>query len=387
MKKDIVFICILGIIFALFIQVRTSGAGSSDFLAYWSASHLVVSGGNPYDHKSLSDLEQSVDPQLGAQGEVFLNTWNPPWLLLLFVPFGLLPYHIAALLWVFCNTLIIGLAIILAWRICTGDNKSRWLLYVFLACYIFGVTIAYLVIGQITALVLIGLLSSIFLIDREQDFLAGASLLLITIKPHIVYFFFLILLVWIIQNRRWKIIAGLAVAVAVPLIAYWIIDPGWIADYVSLLRSMPYSLIYTSTLGSFMSALFNIKIFYFLGILLLLLIRPLLQVLKDEGWLTVLNISLLISLPLSPFGFTFDQIVLLPAIIQVIAWIVTNQLPAKISRIVLACMAAFYLATYWMLSINGLEYYWFFLVPLAFLPIYLVSWKQSQVSPKVAYGS
>jgi hypothetical protein len=387
MKKDILFICVLGIIFSVSIQLRTPNSHVSDFLAYWSASHLLITGSSPYDHTALSALEQSINPDLASQGEAFLNTWNPPWLILIFTPFGLMPYKIAELVWTFFNTVLIGLALIISWQMSSKASSSRGILYVFLACYIFGETISYLVIGQITSLVLIGMVLSIFLIDHHLDLLAGFALLLSTIKPQVSYFFLIIMLIWIIQNRRWQIIEGLAIAASSTLIIFWIVNPGWVTDYIILIKSMPYYAIYTSTIGSFMASLFNIRIFYVMAIILIFLIKPILIILKRDGWLTAMNISIIISLPLSPFGFNFDQILILPSIVQIIAWLSTNQLSKKITRIILGCLASFYLLVYWLLSINRLEYYWFFIVPIAFLPIYIISWKKRRENLKLSYGS
>lgn len=387
MKKNIIFVCILGILLPILIQFYKPGAGQGDFLAYWSASHLLISGNNPYDHSSLSTLEKSTTSGTDSQGEMFLNTWNPPWLILLLAPLGLIPYQLSALVWMFCNTVIIGLTLILSWQICTGIQASRGILVVFLAGFLFGVTISYLAIGQITALVVLGMVLFVWWQDHHSDRLAGAALLLTTIKPQISYFFLLIVLIWIIRSRRWQIIMGLIYVTLFSLAVFWIIYPSWVHDYFLLIKSMPYSSIYTSTIGSFMASIFHTKVFYFSAVILLFFVKPIIRFLEKAGWFTVMNIALLVSLPLSPFGFTFDQIVILPSIVQIIAWLWNQQIPAKSSKIIIACLVLFYLFVLRLLSINGLEYYWFVIIPIIYLPVYLITLKISHRSQKLSYGS
>jgi hypothetical protein len=375
MKKNIIFIFLLGIILTPLFQVVDLNAGKDDFLAYWSAAHLLVTGGNPYDHSAMNSLEKSVRPELVSDGDFFLNAWNPPWLLLLFAPLGFLSYPIAVPVWIFCNTVLIGLALIISWRMCTGNESSKGILIVFVAGYLFGETIAYIAIGQITVLVLLGMLLSIWWLNHQKDILAGAILLFTLIKPQISYFFLLIVLIWIIQNRRWKVILGFVIALLSSLIIFWIIDPGWLNNYITLINSMPYTLIYTSTFGSFMASLFHTNIFYFSVLILIFCIKPLLRILEKAGWYTAMNISVLISLPLSPFGFTFDQIIILPAIVQIISWLWQRRFRIKTISLIIVSLLLFYAFVIKMLSINNLAYYWFFIIPVIFLPIYIIPWK------------
>ena len=380
MKKNIFFIAILGIIFAVTFQVFNPKSRQSDFLAYWSAAHLFISGGNPYDQSAMSILQQSIMPEEFSHGGTVINAWNPPWFILIFSPLGGLSYSSAISAWVFVNTLLVGLALIITWQMCGAIQNSRGMLIVFVVGYLFGETIAYLAIGQITVLVLLGMVLSIWWSNHHFDLLAGAVLLLAFIKPQISFFFLLIFLLWIIQHKRWKIIVGFIIATLTSLIIFWIVIPNWVSDYINLLSTLPDFYNYTSTVGSFVESIFHIKFFNYSAILLLFFIKPIIRILEKDGWLTAMNISLLISLPLSPFGFSFDQIVILPSIVQVIAWLWSRQLSTKISTLVIGSLIVFYAVVLKLLSINNLEYYWFFIVPLLLLAIYLIPWKYTHVS-------
>jgi hypothetical protein len=385
MKKNIIFIFILGILLTIFIQFYNYGTGAGDFSAYWSAAHLFITGDNPYDQVAMTSLQQSISTEGYSQGGSSLNVWNPPWLILILAPLGVLPYKIAFLTWFFCNTVVIGIIIIISWQMCAGTQRSRGILITFIAGFLFAETLSYLVIGQITGLVSLGMVLAIWWLDHKVDLLAGAVLLLTLIKPQISFFFLLILMIWILQNRRWKVIIGLIIALSTTLIIFWIIDPSWIKDYFSLISNLPYSSTYTSTFGSFIASIFHINIFYFSALILILLIKPFLHIVRRDGWLTTMNLSLLVSLPLSPYGFSFDQIVILPSIVQVIAWLWNYKLSTKVTVIIIISLMLFYTLDLKMHAIPKLENYWFFIIPIVFLAIYIIPWIMSHKSRNLSY--
>jgi hypothetical protein len=102
---------------------------------------------------------------------------------------------------------------------------------------------------------------------------------------------------------------------------------GVVSSYIRLLSSFPIQGFVTTTLGGFISVEYEIKIFRFVGLLLFPLIFPLLKLIEREGWLPAINIALLVSIPLSFYGFCFDEIMLLPAIGQMVFWVVRKELP------------------------------------------------------------
>ena len=375
MKKDLFFIVSLGIILTLIIPMFLREKGGGDFLAYWSAAHLFTDEGNPYNQAEMRQLQQQTSPDRFVNNDGFINAWNPPWLILILLPVGILPFSIAFPVWVFCNTFLIGLALLISWKLCVGDQRSWGIIFVFLTGFLCVDTISYLAIGQITSIVLLGIVLFIWFLDRNLDILAGIAILFATIKPHISYFFLIIVFIWIIQNRRWKVAIGLILAALISLAIFWVIIPSWLTDYISLLNNLPFNLLYTSTFASLISDKFNISIFKFLPILLIFLIKPLLQIIRREDWLTAANMVLLVSIPLSPYGFNFDHIVLLLSIVQIIAWSSKNEIPRKYTYFIFVGLVVINLIIAKMLSIDGLEYYWFFWIPIPLLGIYLFAWK------------
>ena len=54
----------------------------------------------------------------------------------------------------------------------------------------------------------INVLLALCLIKNKRDFAAGVCLLPLTVKPQISYMAFILLLVWVIKERRWKVFTG-----------------------------------------------------------------------------------------------------------------------------------------------------------------------------------
>src|SRR5438132_1359620 len=222
---------------ARFQAIGPDGLYLQDFVEYWAAGHLNASGQNPYDSELMGEVEQVVRPYLGQE----VMMWNPPWTLTLVMPLGLLACHWAHLIW-----LIVSLTILLAgadwlWRFYGGILRYRAIAWFIVLS--FTPTMLVLEMGQITPLILLGLIgflyfqarnpkeneprmehgsntdsitcsvrvSSVAASDfgfRTSDFLAGACLVLVAIKPHLVYLIGLAILAWAIDRRRWWVLVG-----------------------------------------------------------------------------------------------------------------------------------------------------------------------------------
>jgi hypothetical protein len=58
------FYLFLGLLLTVVIVASVPGGGKQDFLRYWAATHLLVSGGNPYNGSDLRSLQKATQPDL-----------------------------------------------------------------------------------------------------------------------------------------------------------------------------------------------------------------------------------------------------------------------------------------------------------------------------------
>jgi hypothetical protein len=366
------FTIFIGLFLSIYIYAPPMGA--QDFSRYWSASRLLITGENPYDSHALLILQKENCPKLKFSDKYIAEAWNPPWLLLSITPLAIFPFELSVRLWIFLNIFLLAIALFLSWRMVVGLNLQRFFYLVFYAGFLFGNTWIMIQLGQISSLVLISLILGVLFIRKEKDILAGVVLFLTTIKPHLVYFVLFVILIWSIRNRRWKIWAGMAIAGFSSSFIVWLIYPDWLEVYIQKLFQMPYFNVYCSTLGSFIASFAGINYFRYIGILLLPLAFPLSKLISKDGWLTAINLSLTVSIPISPYGFSFDHVLLLPAVIEMIVWCVKKEIPPPIACITGLGLIITYGALFWMIG-QVLEYYWFFWIALALSILYLVAWR------------
>jgi len=369
------FIISLGLILAIISHVYAPTIGSSDFIRYWSASRLLITGGNPYDGESLRTLQRVNCPGLRIYEKDVAETWNPPWLLLIMIPLAILPFYLAVRLWIILNIFLTIMPLLAVWRMAMKSRYQSLFPLVLGAGVLFGNTLILIQMGQISSLILTLLILSIFLIQKEKDWLSGATLFLTTIKPHLVFLVLLVVLVWSIRERRFKILAGMIITCLLSFFIAGIFFPDLLTLYKKNIFHLPYFEIYSSTLGSFISSFMGIKVFHYVGVLLLPLAFPLSRLISKEGWLTTINLALLISIPLSPYGFCFDHVLFLPAVIEMITWIIKRELPISVAWGTGTGIMVTYGILFWMMTIRGLPYYWFFWIAFALLIIYVMAWR------------
>ena len=91
-----------------------------------------------------------------------------------------------------------------------------------------------LMLGQITPLILVGLTSFLYFERKQNGLAAGASAVLISVKPQLCFLFWLLLLCWVWRHRLWRIIFGASiVGLAVALIPA-LFNPGIYSSYITL---------------------------------------------------------------------------------------------------------------------------------------------------------
>jgi hypothetical protein len=301
---------------ALFV-FRTDRAYSTghldlgDFLEYWSAGRIFLSDGNPYSSSELLWIQQSVGLQRPSPAMIY----NPPWTLLLMMPFILMPFGIARGVFLLFEIGIISVAAYWFWIKSGGSAKDCWIgllgAFTFLPCLLA------LHQGQINILVLGGMVLFLWAVDRKYDFIAGFATLVISVKPHLIYLFWIFLLFWAWRFRRWRVLAGAAVSFLVSVGLIYAINPMAIGGYAYALITG--SLIWmTPTMGVVLMLLtsFDLKWIRFVPMLAgcLFVIFLSARWLPKFCWDRYLNCILLISVLTTGYCWTSDYALLLPIV-------------------------------------------------------------------------
>jgi hypothetical protein len=296
----------------------------NDFVEYWAAAHLLLTGNNPYSPEQLFAVQQAA----GWTEESPLLMWNPPWTLSFILPFGLVRYPTGKLLWLILNFAIVVICAHWTWRLYDGAIQHYWLAW--LVSFTFLPTVVVLIMGQITPFILLGVVSFLYL-EKHAQWWAGACLALIAMKPQLLYLFWLALLLWVMDQRRWTVLLGAGLAIAAATIIPLIFNPNTLVEYVELYKlanQLPFDWA-TPTLGTLLSLTFGLQRYWlnFLptigGILWFLVYWRRRRAMWN--WANEIPLLILVSLATTPHAFSYDQVILLPVLIQTSVWILKSR--------------------------------------------------------------
>jgi hypothetical protein len=295
-----------GIVDLVVPPVLRGGLLALDFLAYWSASTLTWRGGNPYDIDALWEVERST-----GQGFPFpVHVWNPPWTPILLLPFGLLPFAFARAAWFLISIALLAVSgRLLAAIYWPSSGKAARLVSVVLPLLAIPSWVA-LVQGQINLLVLFGIVGATYWFS-SYPLLAGALLVVATVKPQLGIGALVVLAVWALQARRWAVLIGSGATMAFLLLILTILHPTWPGDYLSGLEPL---LDYrTPTIATWAReqwpGLPVSSIFLALSVLSLLLLLAWAR--RSRRWPIAVAVGVVITMTFTVFGWSYDQIILL----------------------------------------------------------------------------
>jgi Glycosyltransferase family 87 len=216
-------------VLALYILgLSDKNAAGRDFISYWATGQLLVHGRNPYDFQEVRSLElaEGRDP-----AEPLLMMRNPPVAFFVALPLGLVSPKTGLILWLFVLIGGLSLSILLIW-ILNGRPDNRYHLLGFL----FAPALACFQAGQFGIFLLLGLVLFLYF-HRTRPFLAGATLLLCSLKPHLFFPFCAVLLLWSVTRRNFRILAGFAAALLASCALSYALDRNAWAQYSYMMHA------------------------------------------------------------------------------------------------------------------------------------------------------
>jgi hypothetical protein len=215
----LLFLCVLPL---------TNIAGQRDFVVFWATGQQLAHHADPYDKPAMTRIERAAGlPPIYDVG--FMR--NPPWALPLALPLGFIGLRAGAFLWSLILLACLLASVRILWQMhgCP-KNQLHWL------GLSFAPALLSLAMGQTSLPALLGCVLFMRL-HRSHPFLAGCCLWFCATKPHLFIPFGLVLLVWVLVSRSYKILAGLAVALAASCALALCIDPAAFSGYAQMMRS------------------------------------------------------------------------------------------------------------------------------------------------------
>ncbi len=213
--------------FLCVVPIAGNLASARDFVVFWATGQQLIHHANPYDPAAMALIEHTagLNPRYGV-----LYMRNPPWALPLVMPLGLVGLRVGALLW---SLVLLACLVVSVWQIqLIYDRPGNRLYWLALS---FAPALLCLWMGQTALFALLGLV--LFLrLHRNRPFMAGLSLWLCVLKPHLFLPFAAVLLVWIVVSKSYKVLGGAAVAIASTSALAFLLDPSGWKDYSNMMR-------------------------------------------------------------------------------------------------------------------------------------------------------
>ena len=299
----------LWVVFLFAIHLTDRDVAGRDYVQYWAEGRQVLAHANPFDAAAILRLEQSAGPGR-TEAEI---SGSPPLVLLLAAPLALFSAKTGLVLWFAAMFAALSASLWILWML---QGQPNTLLYLF--GFLFAPLISCLQGGQIDILFLFSIMAFLYLLE-SHPWLAGACLVPLTLKPHLFLPFAVAVLLWIVSRRAYGVLAGFAVALGACLAAVYWLDPSAWPQFLLMMKSQNMIANFVPTLSNGLERVIDPHLawlrfvpdaaacawaaWYFRSQR------------KQWDWMHHGMLVLLVSCMCAPYGFFFDESVLLPAVL------------------------------------------------------------------------
>ncbi len=195
-------VCLAAVGAGIFVFIaRQNNAGQRDFIEYWAAGQQLIHSANPYDGAAILPLQRAA----GLEGNHPQVSFSPPVAFFLALPLGFVSANTGLILWLLVLLACLVVSIRMLWALNGRPNNRLHLLG-----YCFAPLMECLMAGQLGIFLLIGIVFFLYFY-KSRPFLAGAALLPCALKPHLFLPFAIVLLLWVVRRKAYRILAGFIV--------------------------------------------------------------------------------------------------------------------------------------------------------------------------------
>lgn len=243
--KTALTILAFGLLFVVLVTAvhelfTTKVPGANDFYSRWKGAQLFFREGmDPYSPQAGEAIQVGMygHPARPDQDQVLFV--YPFYTAFLLIPLVGLPYDWAQAIWLVVVMFSLIGGVVLCLRLVSWPMPP-WLLGVTLLwAVVFYNSARTILLGQFAALIFLWLAASLWALRQERDVWAGILLALTTIKPQMSFLLIPALLLWGVEQRRWRFIGGFAAALAGLLGLSFLLLPGWLAGFIEQVTAYP----------------------------------------------------------------------------------------------------------------------------------------------------
>jgi len=211
------------------IQLSSLAPGGGSFFSPWGGARaFLFEDGDPYGVRIAIRAQALAHPEARPSSASPYRLDLPFFLLPLFFPFSLIPDPaVARGVWVFLCQLALPGTVFLSIRAIEWKARRASLVALSFLGIFSLYPVAALAEGTPAVLLALGYVGILWAIQSESDELAGA-LMVLCLCMWEVGLPFLVLVVWrVFHERRWRILAGFGMTLAILLSISFLLYPGW----------------------------------------------------------------------------------------------------------------------------------------------------------------
>ncbi|MBY0523312.1 MAG: DUF2029 domain-containing protein [Gemmataceae bacterium] len=294
-----------------------------DFGCFWAGAVLNRSGGNPYSLEEQLPLQRAIDPELPDA----IMPWPPPWFLALVQPFGWLSFPTARWLWGAMEVVLLAVGASMIWDLYGGARDKRWLSW--LIAFTYYPCLQSLGLGQTPPIVLAGFVGFLWFLKQDRAILAGVFAGVTAIKPQMAFLFWLALLVWSVDRRRWSTFLAATATVLALLAFVSVINPPVMQQYLIAWKERPPREGISPTFGSLLRVLIGTQYFWLQFVPMMVGIAWLAWEYRRHraswDWTRRMPLLLCVTYLSAPYGWAYDLTIWLVPILHVTIGLVDRR--------------------------------------------------------------
>ena len=330
-KLILVLLCGGILLFVAIEIVKWIDCLNSDFFSYWLAGHMT------WTKQDIYSAEQWIGAHhyYGASWISDSTFIYPIPLAIIFVPLGLLSLNHAYIAWVFLSEVMIILSVLVLIFLHANPSRKHYIMPILAGVVLFRPTLITLFSGQVSGMLLL-ILTFVILLWGKEKWLFGSMLLsLVALKPNIGFPIIIILLLWLLVQKRVASLGGIVISGFALLFIGIVLDTNWIVEYLAignnkLTQTFGYSptlwglsayisgfnLFSTIVLGGFATAILLTGVFY-------MVMRK--QKVMTPSW--SVSIAIITTLLVTPYTWPYDQLLLVIPIITIMMEMMRRKYP------------------------------------------------------------
>ena len=221
--------------------IQSSGSEKGGRIIPEGTLHLIRRVTGPYSTEIAQQTQELVYGRRAFSSEYTYVLNDPFFILLLYTPIALISdFDLARGIWMLISEMALIGTVLLALNL-SEWQPPRGLL---ISLVVFGLfqyfSLSALVTASPAILLTFLYLCTLLALRSHADEVAGALLSLVAYQWEVGGLFFLFILVFVLLNRRWGVLAGLGMALFVLLVVSFLTNSGWGLPYIRAVLSAWY---------------------------------------------------------------------------------------------------------------------------------------------------